>query len=173
MIHSTSGNTTASPAPPPSSVPPPLTDSTKFYQTSLHFATLPEQISAKFQFLQVLLQKKSTGLLTAHNWFSVILQIHSSQGSFSILHGWEFSTFPSGANTPCQSRAKEQPLLVNLMPMCPVLPQNPKHCHCCTISVYFFGIAVLGCGRSFSKGPVVMDISHQEQQFRCCSLWAN
>lgn len=173
MIHSTSGNTTASPAPPPSSVPPPLTDSTKFYQMSLHFATLPEQISAKFQFLQVLLQKKSTGLLTAHNWFSVILQIHSSQGSFSNLHGWEFSTFPSGANTPCQSRAKEQPLLVNLMPMCPVLPQNPKHCHCCTISVYFFGIAVLGCGRSFSKGPVVMDISHQEQQFRCCSLRAD
>lgn len=162
MIHSTSGNTIAPLAPPPSSVPPPLTDSSRFCQMSLHFATLPEQISAKFQFLQVLLQKKNykithcTQLIFCYP-ADPLKPVKLLQFTWLRIQHIPFtqSEQGKGAATACEPHA---------------LPQNPKHCHCCTISIYFFVIAVLGCGRSFSKGPVVMDISHQEQQFCCCSL---
>lgn len=82
-------------------------DSSKFCQKSLDFATLPEQISVKFQFLQVLLQKKTYKITHCIQliFYYNILQIHSKQGRFSHLHGWELSRFPSGTSTPCQSKA--------------------------------------------------------------------
>lgn len=56
-------------------------DSSKLYQMSLDFTALPEQLSAKFKFLQVLLQKKFTKLLTAYNSFSVPMSCRSTQTS--------------------------------------------------------------------------------------------
>lgn len=49
---------------------------------SLDFTALPEQLSAKFKFLQVLLQKKKfTKLLTAYNCFSVPMSCRPTQTS--------------------------------------------------------------------------------------------
>lgn len=129
-------------------------DSSKFCQMSLDFATLPKKISAKFQFLQVLLEKKKpTRLLSAYSWFSITTSCRSQhslseQGSWAATALEPYSCVLDCHRTPNITTAT-QFLFISLL------------------------FVVLGCGRSLSKGSAVMDIKHQEQQFCCCSPWAD
>lgn len=140
----------------PTSVPPPLSMTQIFSQNFVEChlilplslsRSLPNSNSCRYCYRKKIYKiTYCIKLIFCYN----VLQIHSNQWSFSHLHGWELSTFPPGAPV----RAGQ---LGSLMQLCPVLPQNPKHYHCYTISIYFFVIVVLGSGRGFSKGPVVMD----------------
>lgn len=161
VIRSASGNIIAPMAPPPSSVPPPLTMTAQNFVK--YHLILPLSLSrslTNFNSCRYCYRKKNpTRLLTAYNWFSIITSCRSTQTS-------EASPIYTAENWADSLQEPTLPVregqlgshCFGTLQVCPVLPQNPKRDHCYTISVYFFVILVSGCGRSFSKGPVVMDI---------------
>lgn len=144
-------------APPPSSAPPPLMTAQNFVKSHLILPLSLSRSLSNFNSFRYCYRRKPTRLLTAYNWFSIITSCRSTQSreDSPIYMAENWADFLQEPTLPVRAR---QLGCFGTSQLCPVLPQNPKHYHCNTISIYFFVIDVLGYGRSFSKGSIVMDI---------------